>query len=245
MSIQSDIQTLAPGTMVVLFEIDTTELGGIIYRFHNGVNELGNDVVWQGQTYVRFPIEADGFELRGSGTIPRPKIKVSNISGLLSALLRVNDDLVGSKMTRRRTLAQYLDAVNFPGGVNPTADPNAHFPDEVYFVDRKSAENRQTIEWELASALDVAGVTLPRRTFVANLCLSRYRKWDAVAGDFDYTDTSECGYTGTLYFDKDDQPCAAAQDLCAKRLKSCALRHGDTAPLPYGGFPNCGLTRIS
>ena len=50
-------------------------------------------------------------------------------------------------------------------GINPfgTPDPTATFPDEVYFIDRKSTENRDIIEFELAASFDLNGVRLPKR----------------------------------------------------------------------------------
>ena len=44
-----------------------------------------------------------------------------------------------------------------------TPDPNAEFPREVYKIDRKSAENRDIVEFELAAPTDLAGVRIPKR----------------------------------------------------------------------------------
>lgn len=231
MTIESDIQKLTPGGLVDLFELDATSIGGAVVRFHAGVNGLGNDVVWQGNTYTRFPIEAEGFEWNGKGALPRPKLRVANITGLIGALARELDDLVGAKVTRRRTFVKYLDAVNFAGGVNPTADPNAHFTDEVYFVERKAAENPVFLEFELAAAFDVQGIQLPRRQVVQNVCTWRYRG-------------AECGYAGGAVANRNDQATTVlAEDACGKRLASCKLRFGEYAELPYGGFPAVGLLR--
>jgi phage-related protein len=53
---------------------------------------------------------------------------------------------------------------------NPTADPNAKFPDDVYVIDRMSEDIPGQITYELAPAWDVEGVQLPRRQVVANIC---------------------------------------------------------------------------
>ena len=37
------------------------------------------------------------------------------------------------------------------------------FPQEVYFIDRKSEENREVVQFELAANFDLAGVKAPRR----------------------------------------------------------------------------------
>lgn len=228
--ITQDIQTLSPGALVELFEIDATTIGGDVVRFHNGVNALGNDVVWQGNTYLRFPIEASGFQYTGKGQLPRPKLTLANVTGLLGALVRVYQDLIGAKLTRRRTLLKYLDAANFADG-NPSADPTAAFPDEVYFIDRKATENKLLVEFELSAAFDVAGVTLPRRYVVQNVCPWKYR-------------SAECSYSGTNYFDQNDHPVATLElDICGKRLSSCKCRFGQYSALPFGGFPGAGLFR--
>lgn len=229
--IESDVQKLNPGAIVDLFELDCTSLGDAVFYWHNGVNALGADVVWQGNTYTRLPVEARGFERSSKGQIPRPTVKVANVSGLIGALARSLDDLVGAKLTRRRTFVKYLDAVNFSGGVNPTADPAVGFADEVYFVDRKASENGIFVEFELTAAFDVQGVQLPRRQFVQNVCTWQYR-------------SAECGYAGGAVADRNDVATTDINsDACGKRLASCKLRFGTFAELPYGGFPGVGLVR--
>lgn len=230
--IQSDIQKLNPGAIVELFQIDTSPAGdNHIYYLHNGVNELGNSLVFDGNIYTRFPIVAAEFEKTSQGTLPRPKIQIANVTGLIGALAKELGDLVGSKVTRIRTFVKYLDAVNFPGGVNPTADPNQVLDKEIWFIDRKSSENVIFVEFELTAAFDVQGVKIPRRQVVQNVCPWRYR-------------SSECSYTGGPVADKFDNPTTDPNlDSCGKRLNSCKLRFGATAQLPFGGFPSVGLLR--
>lgn len=230
-TITSEIQKLEPSAIIELFELDLTPLGGELLRFHAGTNRLSENLVWQGETYVRYPIQATGFEITGSGQLPRPKIAVSNVLSTISLYVIQYGDLLGAKVTRKRTLAKYLDAVNFPGGVNPTADPTAAFPEDIFYVDRKSVETRDVVEFELATPFDVAGIKLPRRQIVQNICVWAYRG-------------AECGYVGTNYFDKFDNPVATAgQDQCGKRLSSCEKRFGENNPLNFGGFPGAGLVR--
>lgn len=225
--ISEDIQKLNPGVIIELFQIDTFPAGGteIIY-LHNGVNELGNSVVFDGNLYTRFPLFAEGFEKSGSGTIPRPTLKVANISGVMGALVKSLNDLVNSKVTRIRTFARYIDAINFPGGINPEADPNQVIDKEIWNIDRKSSENKVFIEFELAAAFDVQGVMLPRRQCIQNICTWKYR-------------SSECTYSGGPVADKFDVATTDPnKDSCGKRLNSCRLRFGNNAVLPYGGFPS-------
>ncbi|MDR0701332.1 MAG: phage minor tail protein L [Azoarcus sp.] len=234
--IEADLQSLTPGTLVELFALDTTGAGEAqVFRFHAGVNPLGDDVVYNGDVYVRFPVEASGFEKRSSGTLPRPKIKVANITGLLGALVHELDDLVGAKITRTRTLLKYLDAVNFAGGVNPHADPAQYIDREVWVVDRKAEENPAYIEFDLAAAIDIPDCKLPRRQVIQNTCT-----WLMIGG---YRGPY-CGYTGGPVADRNDNPVGTmAEDRCGGRLSSCRLRWGENAGLPFGGFPAAGLLR--
>ena len=171
----SELQSINPGSVIELFVLElNTALHGsnTIYRFHNGANMNANgEVVWAGNSYLRFPIECAGFEFGSTGTLPRPTITISNILGTITAIMQdVNtttggNDLNGAKFTRIRTLARFLDAVNFTGNTNPfgTPDPTAEFPQEIYFLDRKVTENRNVVTWEAQSALDLVNVKLPKR----------------------------------------------------------------------------------
>ena len=168
----SNLQSINPSAIIELFTLQlSTALHGdnTIYRFHGGSNLNANgQIVWDGNAYLRFPIQASGFAFQ-KGQLPRPKISISNATGLLSAiLLSVNEtttgnDLTGATVTRIRTLAKFLDAANFADGTNATADPNAEFPQEIYVVDRKSTETREVVEFELAAPTDLAGVRIPGR----------------------------------------------------------------------------------
>jgi lambda family phage minor tail protein L len=230
-SITSEIQKLAPSAVIELFVLDATNIGGEVFRFHAGTNALRGKVVWQGNEYLPFPIQVTGFEYNGTGQLPRPKVVVANLTGVITTLLLELDDLLGAKFIRKRTLAKYLDAVNFEGGVNPSADATAEFAEDVYYVDRKASENRDLVEFELAASFDLQGIRLPRRQIIQNICPWRYRG-------------SECGYTGSAYFDANDNAVGTlAQDVCGKRLASCKARFGEYAELPFGGFPTAGLIR--
>jgi lambda family phage minor tail protein L len=168
----SNLQSINPSAIIELFTLQlSTALHGAntIYRFHAGSNlDANGEIVWAGNSYLRFPIQAEGFAFQ-KGQLPRPKITISNATGLISAiLLTVNEtttgnDLTGATVTRIRTLAKFLDAVNFADGTNATADNTAEFPQEIYVVDRKATETREVVEFELAAPTDLAGVRIPGR----------------------------------------------------------------------------------
>lgn len=227
--ITADIQGLEPGTRVELFELDATMIaGGSLLRFH-GYQQVAT-IWWQGNEYTAWPIHADGFAKTGEGQQPTPKLSVGNVDGSISSLCILMDDLVGAKVVRHVTLGQYLDARNFAGG-NPTADPSQEFPADIWFIEQKSGETSEVVDFELASALNLQGQMLPRRQIIANLCSFTYR------GPY-------CNYTGTAKFDANDQSVATAPlDVCSKRLSGCKARFGADQVLNFGGFPAAALVQ--
>jgi len=214
--ISSEIQKLAPDALIELFVLDLTPLGGGLYQFHAGTNALTQPIVWQGVTYTALPIMVECFTYDGQGALPRPKLNVANVTKLMSSFVVNYQDMVGAHVVRKRTFAKYLDG-------QPTADPDVQFPDEWWVIDKKSAENRLLIEWELSSPFDTEGVVVPARTVLGGVCSWEYRK-------------EGCGYTGTAYFKLDNTATTdVTEDRCGKHLTSCKLRFGRI--LPFGGFP--------
>ena len=238
----SELQKINPSSIIELFELElSTTLHGTstTYRFHPGINDVGSghqNIIWNGNQYTKLPIEVEGFEYNAeSGSLPRPTITVANLLGSITAiLLDVNtttagNDLTGAKFTRIRTLARYLDNDNFDGD-NPfgTPDTTAEFPKEIYYVARKVSENRDVVQFELAASFDLAGVRAPKRHCSQNLCPWIYKG-------------SECTYSGTDYFNENDESVDdAADDVCGKKLSSCEARFGENNALPFGGFPGIG-----
>jgi lambda family phage minor tail protein L len=231
-SVAEELNKMAPSAVIELFELDGTDAKvGIpsVYRFHAGTNQdIDGDIVWNGVSYSRYPVEARGFQYEGQGSLPRPTLTVSNALSLITTLMLDHGDLVGSTVTRIRTLRKYLDAVNFTGDTNADADPFAEFPREIYQVDRKTVENREVVSFELAASFDVAGVRLPRRQIVQNVCTWTYRG-------------EGCGYTGLGSFDLQGNAVPLSADICPHTIEGCKARFGTNAELPYGGFPSVGL----
>lgn len=227
--IAAEISTLDPSARIELFVIDGTPIGGEVLYFHAGTNQLAQPVVWQGISYTPMPIEAEGFELKATGPATRPKIRVSNVFGLIGVLLSQYGGLEGAQVVRKITHARYLDAVNFPDGVNQNANSDEQYPDDVWVVDRVSRDDGLVVEWELSSPLDLEGTTLPRGHCDGMVCRWRYR-------------SADCGYAGGAIAKADDTPTSdLAQDECGLLLSSCKLRFGKV--LPFGAYPGIGLIR--
>lgn len=219
MSLNADVQSLEPGALVQLYSLDATAIGADLYRFHS-YGQLGN-ITWQGVEYSPWPIESTGFEL-SSSQAPTPRLKMGNVGGFITALCLSFDDLNGAVLTRHRTLAKYLDG-------QPEADPDEHWPDDIWYVEQKVSETSEYVDFELSSALDFNGQRLPAREIIANNCPWRYRG-------------PECSYSGPPVATEYDIITTDAElDSCGKRLQSCKLRFGEESPLPFGGFPAAGL----
>lgn len=245
MSLIKDIQLLEPGSEVLLFELDGSEFGADILRFHGHAiphtpEELAaagvdadqlpaKSIWWKGEEYGAWPMQIEGIGANSDGTAVRPTITVGNVNGRITALCLAFDDLLEFKLTIRHTLGQYLDAANFPGG-NPEADPNEESI-EVWYIDQKISENGTTVAWELASPGDVGGETIGRQ--MTQLC-----HWAMTGG---YRGPN-CGYTGP-YRDKDgnltDNPELDECDGCLGT--GCIPRFGEGNQLPFGGFPAVSL----
>ena len=50
-----------------------------------------------------------------------------------------------------------------------TPDPTAEYPQEIYKIDRKSAENRAVVQFELAASFDLANIKIPLRVCTKEL----------------------------------------------------------------------------
>ena len=212
-SLVFELNNLTPSAIVTLFEIDLTSVldaksipdlseGKVqtgfnqatpdnILRFHNNIKVFNSTITWQGNIYIPAPIQATGFENSSKGTLPTPILSISSQSETGTdqlALLRYEilklGDIIGAKVTRRRTFAKYLDWTNFsstnsaprleelPDGYEP--DPNAELPRDIYYIERKTTENKNTIQYQLSSILDLEGIKVPRRTIISDKCNWNY-----------------------------------------------------------------------
>tara|TARA_Y100000401_G_scaffold9719_1_gene6653 strand:- start:2669 stop:3259 length:591 start_codon:yes stop_codon:yes gene_type:complete len=173
----SELQNITPSSIIELFELKLDQdLHGLneTRYFHSGSSlNFNGEIKWNGNFYQRFPIQAEGFEFKG-GKLPRPTLTISNATGVISSLLlRINNptlggtvgnDLIGAIFTRIRTNAKFLPHENFVGD-NPFGTPDETVEDakQIFTIARKSTENREIVQFELAAALDMANVRCPNR----------------------------------------------------------------------------------
>lgn len=250
MSLNSDYQKLEPGNEVRLFSVDGTAFGtGEVLRFHSynvphteaEIVTAGGDesklpaksIWWQGQEYKAWPCQIDGVEASTSGSSAQPKLSVANLDGSVTALCLAYDDLLQAKVTIHDTLAQYLDARNFAGG-NPAADATQEKL-QVWYIDAKTSETKEVVEFALSSPMDLQGLMIPTRQLhsLCTWCIrNKYRTGDG------------CDYAGSRYFDKNNNPVSdPSLDECNGTLSACKLRFGENNELSFGGFPGTSLIR--
>ncbi len=248
--INSDYQKLEPGDTVRLFSVDGTAFGvGEVMRFHSHsiphseaeILAAGGDesklaaksVWWQGQEYKAWPCQIEGIEKSTGGESAQPVLRVANLDASITALCLAYDDMLQAKVSIHDTLAQYLDARNFPGG-NPTADASQE-KIQVWYIDAKTSETNEVVEFALSSPMDLQGLMIPTRQLhsLCTWCIrNKYRTGDG------------CDYAGTRYFDKNNNPVDdPSRDECNGTLTACKLRFGDGNELSFGGFPGTSLIR--
>jgi lambda family phage minor tail protein L len=236
--VAAEVQKLATDALVHLYTLDTTPIGGtLILRWTPSLRSRDPDnpvrISFQGNEYNAYPIAAEGFEWRGKGPAPRPRITVSNIGNAAGAIIVGYNDLVGAKITRLRTFAMFLDG-------EPGADPTSYIEPDVWFVERKVSHSPLSIEWELSNILDQQGKRLPGRQCLRDICTQVYRNWNPATNSFDYTGVT-CPYVDARYYTEDGLPTIPSLDKCGKGLDDCKQRF-PTGALPTWAFP--GLARV-
>ena len=190
----SELNKINPSSIIELFELELTVGLHIpagnpnnldtVFRFHAGAN-LNNfgQIKFNNNLYQRVAVQIEGFEDTGKGTVPRPTLTFSNLGGItkdgtvmtMSDFLAIvnlttpGNDLLDAKVTRLMPLASALDNDNFVGD-NPFGTPSTdRLQDRIYFIDRKSVENRQVVQFELVSVLDMQNKRIPARIVTRDL----------------------------------------------------------------------------
>lgn len=163
MTTRQDIQKFDPGAVVDLFTVDASTIEGGVFYFTNQVNELLQPIVWNGNTHAALPCGGEGWAKSVSGAAPRPIFKLDNTQKAVQSAVLAAGDLIGALLTRTQVFARYLDAVNFAGGVNPTANPTQILSVDVYVIDKLLKHDKREFQWELCWAMDLPGLKLPRQ----------------------------------------------------------------------------------
>ena len=208
-----DLQKQNPGSAIVELyelELDTDITTNTTAYFHRGLEGDMTTIKFRSDTkgsvsgkydileYQAIPMEISGFEIKSGEASARPTLTIANILTNFSDALEglENEDLLGKKITRRRTLYKYC--VGQSGDQGDYIAP-IEFPKDIYFIDRISAQFSSMITFELASAFDLEGFKLPRRIVIGGSC-----PWKYQGADVGITEGSRTGACTWNRFSRND-----------------------------------------
>lgn len=187
LKVSQSLIDLKPSSLVSLFVIDFTVLedselpvGLEKMYLHNHIEGGNANSVWfGGKEYLPVPVEWAGSQVRGDGKqLPRPRIKIANVNGIISSYIKMTHGLKKTKVSRFRVFAKNLDAKTWEG-TDPPFDPDpdleARTPSETFYINKVLLETPAYVEVELSSALDLFGINIPRRRMYATNCSFEYR----------------------------------------------------------------------
>lgn len=251
MKLIDSLARLSPDGKIRLVQLDASEFGGGVHFFHyhaiahteaeieaaklpDGTYDddklAPKGITFNGQLYDFWPYSLEDMEAN-TEQAARPKLTLANVGGYITALCLNFQDMLKAKVTILRTTANFLDG-------QPDADPD-QVQTETYFVDLKSYEDDETVQFELSNPADLTDAFVPARQLLT-ICTwaieDKYRSGDG------------CTYNGTAYFDERGNPVSdPALDRCGGCLSDCKKRFGaglpdpNAAVLDFGGFPAAEL----
>lgn len=236
------LQSLYPGEIVTLVEVDGTRFGAQVYRFHNEniqytpeelmkARETGvlppKDIIFQGEVYGARPFGITGINFTSNGKADKPQLTLSNLDSRVSALIRAYNGMMQAKVTIWITAREFMTE---SGAIKDGA-----YRKLVYFIERPNYCNKTVARFDLTSPYDMDGVMIPAR-ITQSVCFWAQRGW--------YKSGKGCSYRGTAMFDKDNNPVSdPSLDACAGTVTACKLRFGPTNDLDFGGCAVASLLR--
>jgi lambda family phage minor tail protein L len=166
--------------------------------------------------------------------MPRPTLSVATADLAFLSLVINTNDLIGCEVKRIKTFRKYLD-----DGASP--NPEAVFPPDVFQIEKKTSQKRTQMQFELSAKMDQEGRQIPARQVLRDACTHRFRFW--ANGRWNYEGVT-CPYSGAeMYKLSGERTSDPTQAKCGKRLSDCKTHFGETAVLPFYGYP--GVGRIS
>ena len=126
------------------------------------------DVVFNGTTYIKFPIVHESVSENSTGQNDVVKVRVANVNRIIQGYLETNN-LRGKKVDITTVFSDHLD--------NP-----AYKSVDTFYIDSYTAD-QNVVEFSLASKFDILDVTIPQRKFIRNFCGWKFK-------------STECGYAG-------------------------------------------------
>lgn len=158
-----------------LYELELESTEGYL-RFHGSKN-FSKGIIFQGQEYVFIPSELSNLQTSSDGKQSKPTLKIANINNYISYILKDRKDLIGKRFVRKKILAKDLDTINFTDGINPfgISSFKTYIAYDKFLINMKKSENKEFVELELATKIDIQNLTLPARKVTNDTCSWGYR----------------------------------------------------------------------
>lgn len=236
------LQSLYPGEIVTLLEIDGTKFGAQVYRMHSenipytaaeimaaqqGGELQEKTITFQGEVYGARPFGLTGFSLSSDGKAGKPQLTISNLDSRISAMIRAYNGMMQAKVTIWITSRELMN--------NAGQIADGAFRKLIYYVERPNYVDQSLARFDLTSPYDMDGLMIPSR-LTQSVCYFAQRGW--------YRSGKGCTYNGNRYYDKDNNPVSdPSLDYCAGTVTACKLRFGADQELDFGGAAVASLLR--
>lgn len=236
------LQSLYPGEIMTLIEIDGTNFGAQIYRFHGEnisyspeelmlAQQTGNlspkTIRFNGHEFGPRPFGIQGISMSGDGKPGKPQLTVSNMDSQPAALVRNYNGMAQAKVTIWILVKSLLKE---DGSVD-----QGDYRRLVYYIERPNFADNLRVTFDLTSPYDMDGLMIPAR-LTQSVCYWAQRGW--------YKTGKGCSYNGQNgYYDKDGNPVDdPSRDYCPGVVSACKLRFREE-PMDFGGCAAASLVR--
>ena len=260
----SDYQKLSVTGLVTLYELDATNIGAGVLRWHGheSFEDWRDIVAWAGREdrnvgniYESVGAEMIKTDQRTQHTLIWNGATYSPVS-IQSVGLEMRSD--GKPSTPSLTLANVINGVqgavsdmcafngDFVGAQLKVTHVLARYLDAANFLEGNPTADpmQSTVQYWLIEqktqetandvVFELATPLTAQRKRIPARNITRYCEW-AVKGKYR---GESCGYTGAAMFTEKGEPTNdPSLDKCGARLSDCKLRFGARNPLGFGGFP--------
>lgn len=158
-----------------LYELELESTEGYL-RFHGSKN-FSKNIIFQNQEYIFIPSELSNLQSSSDGKQSKPTLKIANINNYISYILKDRNDLIGKIFVRKKVLGKDLDLSNFDDGINPfgVSSFKTYIAYDKFLLNMKKSENKEFVELELATKIDIQNLNLPARKVTNDTCSWCYR----------------------------------------------------------------------
>ena len=124
--------------------------GGTYIFYQNDSSNTGHPIAFRQTDDTPYVAGVSTVGTAGSGNARTTITVPSDAPSSLKYYCTIHGNAMGNNIT----ISSYT---------NPDASASTRFPDDVYYIDRKSLENRQLVEFELAAIFDLSTIKIPKR----------------------------------------------------------------------------------